>query len=242
MSSGKCLISLRSIARALALVLSFGCSTGPLPQYYEKDLSRTEVDHMKAQHHFQLITYETPPLLVAMPGSASPGFGKGPLLGGTARIPGKAVGFDEEVHAMMRSWIDDPTVRLRDRFFQLLETAMGLSESSTTAIFAGRYDVEDLGSPAIPEAPMFDFRVAEWGLYFTPSNQQYLFQLVGRARFMRPDMANPRWSGNCVVDGGSETLDVWTSNEGQLLRERFESLIEKCIHELLGKMLKNRDQ
>ena len=232
------LASFQCLTAGLALVVLMGCPVGSIPMYYDKTISHEEIAQLKGESQFQLMTYRTPLVMVALPGGSSAGFGKGPLLGGTSRFPGRAYAVSEEEHMRMRSWLGGPTVRLRDRFFTLLGAAIGLNAVAVMNVAAERYELDDHEAPAKPELITFDFRIAEWGLYYLPPDQ-YLLQLVGRARLLRPGAANPRWSGICVIDAGAATFFEWTNNEGELLRSKLDVLIDKCAKELLGKIVRN---
>ena len=196
-----------------------------------------EMTRLKDITQLHVFTYPTPPFLLALPTEKDLNLsGLGALLSAPFRTHGLGDAVRRGQAIPAKSWLVDPTSKLRDLVLPSWQQKVGLTRiPSTQRSIDSHYTGYIEGGS---DVATFEVRVMEWGLYYYPPQDHYLLQVAGRARLLRPGLENVRWSAYCVRNTDPALLTKWTNDQGRMLKSSLDKLLEECANDLLGQFVR----
>lgn len=224
----------RALAFVAILLLMVGCAPSLIK------MEKEEIARLKDQPEIQAVHYPAPTFTITTAGQIAVaslfGIIGGAIVGASIEAEGKRL---TKEYAL-----EDPSVRVKDRFIAALGTGLELRNFRSLNEPLASDDLTELRTK-FAGTMLIDFQTTNWAAgYHLPDTSRYRILYAVRARLIRPEESKIVWQGFCSFKGEdaatSPTLDELKANSGALLKEKLKEAADACADQLLAQFSGDR--
>jgi hypothetical protein len=137
--------------------------------------------------------------------------------------------------------VQDPVIRVRDKFFSSISKQLKLNTLSLLEEPLAE-DTPDKLKTKFPQDTIFDFKTTMWGISTDPFQGYHYVLYHARGRLIQFPESKIIWQGICrVEDKDSTRMPHWSEfieNNGAILKEKLNNLAISCADDLAEHYLK----